>query len=95
MGAKNLVPPFTISFQIKPRARKAGWHSILHYGNSNGIRAPGIWFYPGRTRLHIRVGRRGNGNDGCDPGRQLPLNKWTKVTVEVGKNFVKWWSYRI
>merc|ERR1719486_1358699 len=77
---------FKLEFSIKPHGKVHGWNNVLHFSagtGSNGSRIPAIWFYSGTTRMHVRMGRHHNGNDGCDPGRQLPLHTWTRVTVEL------------
>merc|ERR1711977_239636 len=64
-----------------------GWGSVLHYGNSNGERSPGIWMYPRRTRLHFRVAQSNSGNWGCDPGQAINSNTqhWYMVALVVSK----------
>ena len=34
-------------------SRKGGWQSILHIGNSNSQRLPGIWFHNSQNALHV------------------------------------------
>merc|ERR1712054_576534 len=75
---------FTLKFQIKPMSKQGGWRSIVHFAEGNGrLRIPAIWFYSGTTRLHVRMARPGHNNDGCDPGQQLPLRRWTRVKVQL------------
>jgi len=71
----------------KPRGYHRSWGNILHYGNHNGERSPGIWMYPNRNRLHVRVAQSNSGNWGCDPGANLAgnTNHWYFVAVVVGK----------
>ena len=64
------------------------WASIFHFsatGNnccSYGDRIPGVWFYPGTRRLHIRDGSNSEGNAGCDQAEgELPAGVTTEVVV--------------
>ena len=41
-----------------------------------------IWFYPGSTRLYIRVATTANPDDGFDSTIALPLNAKTNVRFE-------------
>jgi len=84
---------YTIGFEIVPEAEVvASWGSILHLtatGNNccnYGDRIPAVWFYPGNLRLHIRDGSAADGNDGCDPEDQLPLNEDTTVLLQIRAN---------
>lgn len=69
------------------------WNNVLHYGHSNGERAPGVWMYPSnRARLHIRVGQSNQGNWGCDPSTAIGgtdnnpnTRHWYFVAMVVGK----------
>merc|ERR1711871_412669 len=87
MGYFNTHRNFKMQFSIKPRNIRHGWQNILHFTANNrnygshGSRIPAIWFYGRSTRMHIRMGRPHHTNDGCDPGKQLPLGKWTRVSV--------------
>merc|ERR1712159_63422 len=82
----NTASQFNLSFDVYPQAKQNGWRNILHFtkrGNCCGQtdRIPGVWMYSRSTRLHIRMARPGSGNDGCDPGQQLALNRWTNVRI--------------
>merc|ERR1712072_1208879 len=52
-------------------------------------RIPALFFFPGQTRLHIRVSRLGAANSGCDPSLHLPINRWTQVKIVVAGHFFK------
>ena len=61
------------------------WGSIVHFTAGGdccnfGDRSPGIWFQPGTTQLHVRVGDTIDGNWGIDTDA-LPLNTYTPVTL--------------
>ena len=87
--AVDIPLDYDISFTIKPSANAGGWANIIHItadgGNCCGYgqRIPGIWFYGGGTRLHIRDGSTADGNDGCDPAEHLALNTDTTVLLEI------------
>merc|ERR1719460_621699 len=88
---------YTLSFDLKPTAKQHGWRNILHFAQGNGrSRIPAFWFYSRTTRLHCRMARHGNGNDGCDPGHQLALNKWTNVKITLsGRSFSVYYNGRL
>jgi len=82
---------YDLSFDIRPMRKVRGWANILHFSKRNANyghatdRSPAIWFYSNTYRLHIRQGRKGHVNDGCDPRQQLPHNRWTTVKVSLRK----------
>jgi len=81
---------FTLSMDIKPKRKVRGWGSILHVtSKTNQERIPALFFFPGQTRLHIRVSRLGAANSGCDPSLHLPINRWTQVKIVVAGHFFK------
>jgi len=73
----------TWMFWILPLGITPQWGSILHKGASNEQRNLGIWFHPGRTRLHVRSGTRRGWNDGADPDPEQDLVpfEWSHVAV--------------
>jgi len=84
----NLPLDYAVQFDINPTAAAGGWANIIHFtvdGNCCGYgqRIPAVWFYGGTTRLHIRDGHAGDGNAGCDPEEQLPLNEVTNVRMQM------------
>jgi len=83
---------YILTFDITPLGTVGPWASILHftYTDSNccspGDRAPGIWFVPGGTALHIRIGDTTDGNWGIDTA-PLPMNVTSKVQIRcMGNN---------
>ena len=83
IARSNTMPnsgEFTMMFWIKPKARRGGWSNIMArtIGN-NRSRQPSVWFYPGRTRLHIRSSTAKQWNFGINSPRDLPINRWTHV----------------
>lgn len=72
---------FTLAFDIHPTGHEQNWASIVHYTDSdNSNRVPGIWFWPGTTKLHVVVGPN---NHHINPDYSLPLNQWSSVRVQV------------
>lgn len=90
--AFTTLQDYTLQFDIYPQGTVSGWNNIMHMTGSgsnccnvasNGLadRTPGIWFYTGSTRMHIRQAHSTNGNAGCDPTTSLTQNAWTTVRV--------------
>jgi hypothetical protein len=80
---------YEVSFLLTPHGTLSGWTNIIHFTQTGknccdeGDRMPAVWFYSSTTKLHIRSGRQGGGNDGCDPTDQLPIGQATKVDIRV------------
>jgi len=75
---------YVLKFDIMPHGKQGSWTSIFHMGGNNGVRIPGIWFYPNSNRLHFRTGTEKLGsNHGCDPSSQLPQNQVTSIEMTV------------
>jgi hypothetical protein len=57
---------YSLTFKVKPLQKKGGWSNVFHFNKSgrdhgaHGSRIPGIWFFSGTTRMHVRQGRPGN-----------------------------------
>eukprot|EP00731_Ephydatia_muelleri_P037774 Em0560g2a len=84
---------YRLSFDIVPTGIISGWASILHFTTVNnccefGSRSPAIWFWPGTTRLHVRIGDSSDGNWGIDTDA-LSLNVRTTFTLECKGKDVK------
>ena len=76
-----MLADYTLQFQIKPTSTRKGWASIVHYTTgTDGSRVPGIWFFPGTTKLHVVVGPN---NHNLNPDHLLPLNQWSTVSIYV------------
>ena len=90
-GPYDLNSDYELQFTIRPGAKKGGYTNILHSTMSNrnccgaGDRIPGIWFYPGSHRLHIRsaIQAHNRGNIGVDPNIELPEGVETRVIINV------------
>ena len=84
---------YRLSFDIVPTGIISGWGSILHFTTVNnccefGSRSPAIWFWPGTSRMHVRIGDSSDGNWGIDTDA-LPFNVRTTFTLECKGNDVK------
>jgi len=90
-GVSKLCKQYTMSFDVKPTAFAAGWHSILHVtlgGNYlvYGDRAPGIWFNPSSAsattnRFHI-CSPINNLSNYCYNSQATPKNKWLSIKLQ-------------
>ena len=81
---------YDLGFVLTPgETTVEGWANIIHVTASGnnccdyGDRIPGIWFYPGTRRLHIRDGSTDNGNEGCDPEEELAPGVPVAVKLEI------------
>ena len=85
---------YKLSFDIVPTGTvDASFANLLHFTNGNdccdfGQRSPGIWFWPGTTRLYVKIGDSTNGDWGVDSDA-LPLNVPTNVMLECVGTSVK------
>ena len=90
----NIDRDYRLEFTIMPTGKIPGWSNILHSTLTGanccapGDRMPGIWFFSNTTRMHIRSGDQSCGNCGIDPPVQLPLNKETRVVVEMNAEYM-------
>jgi hypothetical protein len=83
IGNVNITGDYTLSFDITPRGLQGGWGNIIHFtmNNSDGSRCPAIWFFPGDTRLHVRIGDVNDWNWGIDTN-PLPMHQKSSVRIE-------------
>ena len=79
---------YTMSFTLTPNGIISDWGSLIHITTGeNTNRAPGIWFVPNTTQLHIRIGDATDWNWGLDASDSLPMNVATPVSIVAsGKN---------
>ena len=88
---------YRLSFDIVPADIVGDWSSILHFTGTDtnlyrrdfGSRAPGIFFWPSTTGLHVRIGDSTDHNWGIDAyaWNALPFYTSTKVMLEcIGVN---------
>ena len=81
---------YSISLWIYIGQLFTNWTNIFYNGLhdnwsqlSEGDRTPGIWLYPGSSRIHFRQRSSVWGNDGCDTANALPMNTWVHFTAVV------------
>jgi len=80
LGQIDITGDYILSFDITLRSIQGPWTNIIHFtttGNnccSIGDRCPAIWFYPGGSQFHIRIGDMIDGNWGIDT-QPIPLNQ--------------------
>ena len=80
LGSWTPGADWTLSFDLFPRGTTAPWASILHVGSENGLRLPGIWFWPNTYSLHICFDP-GPGGQACIDTDALTPNSATAVKV--------------
>lgn len=91
----NVTENFSLSFVITPTQKLQNqWGNIVQFTASGddgkfGDRAPGIWFFPNSTRLHVRIGCTEAWNWGMDGRNEIPLNQPTQVFLECKGNQIK------
>ena len=77
-------PDYILSFTIKPLGVQDGWTSIIHFTTgTNASRLPGIWFWPGTTKLHIITGTTAVPNEENNVPFNLKLNEDSMIEVKV------------
>jgi hypothetical protein len=78
---------YVLSCLIRPGMPRGDWSNILRFGQNtgncctHGQRALAIWFFPGNTRLHIRISDQRDGNWGIDTDN-LPIEQDSKLRIE-------------
>jgi len=72
---------YAVAFWVKPTGVVAGWSNLLHRGDTDQTRGPGVWFWPGSTRLHLVSSSTNNWNLNLNPETHLPMNQWTHVAL--------------
>eukprot|EP01083_Nonionella_stella_P039071 106237_1 len=72
IGRVSIDENFVISFGMQINGKTCDdWESILHIGNENMERSPGIWLHPKSYRLHVRLSDVNDKNSGYDPNMVL------------------------
>ncbi|GAB5362527.1 hypothetical protein AAMO2058_000804900 [Amorphochlora amoebiformis] len=92
LGTVNLFPNYELTFEVNVEQRLDNWRSILHFGAEGWGdfgRAPGIWFQPDSTKLHVRHSFPGAINVGADSFVGIDLNKWVGIKVWVYEGFMQ------
>ena len=82
-----------IEFDIVINSFPGGWANIIHCGNVDGERQPGIWLHPdsdnsGATHqgFHISYSKTSNGNPWINPDPALVTGQSYNVVLEVTQN---------
>jgi hypothetical protein len=85
----RLPQDYSLSFNITPTGINYNWANIIHFTRyvetNDGYRCPAIWFWPGSTRLHIRIGDDTNWNYGIDTN-DLPMKQSSSVRIVCSGN---------
>jgi hypothetical protein len=75
LGQALMTTNYSITFNITPSALFWAWTNIVRFQQAPGgkgdccgfgLRTPAIWFFPGSTALHVRVGDETDGNWGIN-----------------------------
>lgn len=82
---KGQTSQFSYSFWLKINTMYANWRSVFRMGeNADHNRSPGVWIWPNRTSVHIRVSTHNHWNEGLDiPSGNIPYKKWCHVAFSV------------
>ena len=97
LGNVDMTGDYMLSFTITPTGIDGNWANIIRFqkapGNLGdccdfGLRSPAIWFFPGGTGFHVRVGDRTDGNWGIntDP---IPMGQPCNFKLECRDRSVK------
>lgn len=88
-GTITLKPNWKWTFSIRPTGvvKSSSFANIFHVTRNGknmegqGARAPGVWFFPDTTRLHVSMFGMTETNQSLNPPMQLPLNQVTNVSI--------------
>jgi len=77
---------YELTMDVYLKGTKSGWTNLMHMTGGGSCcgsrdRTPGIWFHSNSRRLHVKMSAKSNGNDGCDPADNFPLNTWTEIKL--------------
>lgn len=86
-GSIQMPQNFVLSFTITPNGYTGGWGNLMHFNATGwdygwGGRSPGIWFWPGGTRFHVRIADTRDHNWGVDSAQNIPLNSKSLFRLE-------------
>lgn len=87
-GTIQIKKNWTWTFSVKPTGLVNAWTNIFlaTLSGKDGLRfkdrAPGVWFHPNTTRLHISMIGTDNVNRSLNSDLNLPLNRVTNVTIQ-------------
>jgi hypothetical protein len=97
LGNVDMTGDYVLSFTITPTGLQSNWANIIRFqqapGNLGdccnfGTRSPAIWFFPGGTGFHVRVGDRTDGNWGINTD-QVPMGQPCNFKLECRDRSVK------
>jgi hypothetical protein len=71
---------FTVSFALLQTQEIYGWRSLLHKGNVDAERSPGIWKHADNTGIYSMISTVSGGSQGIENSAVLPLNEWVYYT---------------
>ena len=89
IGTVNVQLTWSVTLDIKPLGFVSDWASIVHFTIGDnmgkpGDRIPGLWFWPGTTKLHVTSYLSGKSNhyDSIDKTRAVEMNKWSTIKMQ-------------
>jgi hypothetical protein len=95
LAVSNFKMPhdYICSFIIRPKGVRGGWANIFRFGTNTGNcctpgqRTLAIWFFPGSTRLHVRISDARDGNWGLDTNA-ISMDQDSKFRLQCSGNQV-------
>jgi|ERR1712176_859356 len=98
----NLYKRYDIKIEFflsRHKSKSQSWSNLIHLtceGNNEkiGDRIPGIWFFPGHDRLHIRTAVGDNKNGGVNGSRPLKLGL-TKIHISQKPDANGTWCFSV
>lgn len=83
---------YTVQFDVFVDKAHSTWRNIFNRGSNNADRTPGVWVYPGSTRIHWRHSTNKEWNaDAGDSSWTPPYGKWFRFKAVVDHD--RSWSY--
>jgi len=82
---KGQTSQFSYAFWLKINTMDTKWRNIFRMGGPKHTdRLPGVYIWPNRTSVHIRVSTQNHWNEGLDiPSGEIPYKKWCHVAFSV------------
>jgi len=86
LGTYNSTGNYVISFKIMPKGNVQEWSNIFHFSKNAcnygaECRTPALWFWPGSTTFHVRIGDSTDWNWGLDTSN-IPIGQWSSFRLE-------------
>jgi len=82
----NRPVEYTLSYDTYIERKQRPWANLMLRGRDDGDRTPGMWLYPGATRVHFRHASTRTWNEGCDSSSNLPLKQWVNIKAVIKHN---------